>query len=57
MRQMTNKELTSLGKDLKEAKIAVLRKHGFSCSEIANAMGISESVVRKIVATLENSEE
>lgn len=57
MKQMTNKELTSLGKDLKEAKIAVLRKHGFSCSEIANAMGISESVVRRIVATLENDEE
>ena len=57
MRQMTNKELTSLGKDLKEAKIAVLRKHGFSCSEIANIMSISESVVRKIVATLKNNEE
>ena len=51
MKQITNKELTSLGKDLKEAKIAVLRKHGFSCSEIAIIMDVPESVVRRFIDT------
>jgi hypothetical protein len=55
MKQMTKKELTSLGKDLKEAKMTVLHKHGFSCSEITTIMDIPESVVRRFIDTLENN--
>ena len=51
MKQMTNKELTSLGKDLKEAKMTVLHMHGFSCSEIAIIMDVPESVVRRFIDT------
>ena len=50
---MTTKELTLLGKDLKMAKILVLRKHGFETDEIAVVMGISESHIRKLISTYE----
>ena len=53
MKEMTKKELLELGKDLKMAKILVLKKHGFTCAEIANVMGTSESVVRNLVASAE----
>lgn len=55
MKDMTKKEMLLLGKDLKNAKILVLHKHGFTCGEIANIMGISESVVRKLVTSFEDS--
>lgn len=50
---MTNKELIVLGKDLKMTRIVVLHKHGFSDSEIASIMDISESVVKRLVESLE----
>ena len=56
MKTMDTKEMTLLGKDLKIAKALVLKKHGFSCTEIAAAMDIPESVVRKLVETAESSE-
>lgn len=54
MKSMTTKELTLLGKDLNNAKILVMHKHGFSCEEIAAAMGAPESVVRNLVTKFEN---
>lgn len=57
MKTMTNSELVALGKDLRLAKILVLRKHGFTCSEIAYAMGISESSVRRLIHSAETDSE
>lgn len=54
MKQMTTKELTLLGKDLKTAKIIVLNKHGFSVSEISSIMGISEVIVKNLITNAEN---
>jgi hypothetical protein len=49
MKEMTNKEITMLGKDLKMAKMLVLHKYGFSCDEIARIVDAPESVVRNLV--------
>lgn len=54
MKEMTTKEITLLGKDLRMAKILVLNKHGFTPKEIATVIGISESMVRKLIASAEN---
>lgn len=51
MKTMDTKEILQLGKDLKMAKILVLKKHGFSTTEIAMALDISESTVRRLVET------
>lgn len=56
MKTMTTKELTLLGKDLKNARILVLYKHGFSCEEIACAVDVPESVVRALVNSSVNME-
>ena len=56
MKNMTTKELTALGKDLKEAKILVLFKHGFSCSEIANITGCPKTVIEKVCDADSNNE-
>lgn len=55
MKNMTEKEILELGKDLKNAKIQVLHKHGFTCEEIATVMGIGESVVRRLVESAEDN--
>ena len=47
MKEMTKKEITMLGRDLNKAKMQVLKKYGFNNEEIANIMGIPESVVRR----------
>jgi transcriptional regulator len=52
---MTNKELLALGKDLRMARMLVLRKHGFTCEEIANVLGTKESVVRRVIESADNS--
>ena len=49
MKTMTTKELTLLGKDILNAKILIMHKHGFSCEEISTVLGIPESVVRNLV--------
>ena len=36
-------------KDLMNAKIAVLYKHNFSCSEISEITGVKESVIRNLL--------
>ena len=46
---LTKKDLILLGKDLMNAKIAVLYKHNFSCSEISEITGVKESVIRKLL--------
>lgn len=53
MKQMTTKDLTLLGKDLKMARILVMKKHGFETDEIATVMGLSESHVRKLISAYE----
>lgn len=50
MKKMTSKELTLLGKDLTNARIMVLHKHGFTNEEISNITGVAESVVRLLIA-------
>lgn len=55
MKELTTKELTLLGKDLKIAKILVLHKHGFSNKEIATLMELNESTVRSLIHTAEKS--
>lgn len=47
---MTNKEIKALGKDMIEAKVRVLSKHGFSTSKIADMLEINEKTVRKILS-------
>ena len=54
MKTMTTKELTLLGKDLNNAKILVLHKHGFSCEEIAIVCGVPESIVRALIDSYMN---
>ena len=49
MRELTMKEKRQLGRDLGAAKIKVLVKWGFSVSEIAQAMNVSESIVKRII--------
>ena len=49
MRELTRKEELQLGRDLGAAKIKVLVKWGFSITEIANIMEVSESIVRSIM--------
>ena len=46
---LTKKDLILLGKDLMKAKIAVLYKHNFSCSEISEITGVKESVIRNLL--------
>ena len=46
---LTKKDLILLGKDLMNAKIAVLYKHNFSCSEISEITGVKESVIRNLL--------
>ena len=53
MKDMTRKELALLGKDLNTARIIVLHKHEFSCKEIAEITGISESIVRETINSIE----
>ena len=48
-KNLTKKDLILLGKDLMNAKIAVLYKHNFSCSEISEITGVKESVVRNLL--------
>ena len=48
-KNLTKKDLILLGKDLMNAKIAVLYKHNFSCSEISEITGVNESVVRNLL--------
>jgi DNA-directed RNA polymerase specialized sigma24 family protein len=54
MKNMTTKELTLLGKDLKMARILVLAKHGFTSEEIAAVMEIPESTARRLVDEANN---
>lgn len=53
MKEWTKKELAAFGKDLRMAKLGVLCKYGFSDTEIANVLGVSESMVRKLINELE----
>lgn len=46
---LTKKDLILLGKDLMNAKIVVLYKHNFSCSEISEITGVKESVIRNLL--------
>ena len=46
---LTKKDLILVGKDLMNAKIAVLYKHNFSCSEISEITGVKESVIRNLL--------
>ena len=48
-KNLTKKDLILLGKDLMTAKIAVLYKHNFSCSEISEITGVKESVIRNLL--------
>ena len=48
-KNLTKKDLILLGKDLMNAKIAVLYKHNFSCSEISEITGVKESVIRNLL--------
>lgn len=54
MKEWTKKEIAAFGKDLRKAKLGVLIKYGFSDTEIANVLGVSESMVRRYIAELEN---
>lgn len=36
-------------RDLMNAKIAILYKHNFSCSEISEITGVKESVIRNLL--------
>ena len=44
---MTKQEVTELGKDMLDAKIKVLHKHGFNTSEISRVTGLSETIIKK----------
>jgi hypothetical protein len=57
MKNMTKKEITELGKDLKMAKIFVLHEHGFSNEEISALTETPESVVRRFVNRYEENDE
>ena len=48
-KNLTKKDLILLGKDLMNAKIAVLYKYNFSCSEISEITGVKESVIRNLL--------
>ena len=55
MKTMTSKEILLLGKDLNMAKMRVLQKHGFTCEEIATVMGLKESMVRRLIESVDES--
>lgn len=48
-KNLTKRDLILLGKDLMNAKIAILYKHNFSCSEISEITGVKESVIRNLL--------
>lgn len=43
------KEALKLGKDLNLARVAVMMKHGYTSKEISNLLGLSDSVVRRLM--------
>ena len=51
---MTEEEAKALSDDLRYAKLKVFREHGFSYSEIAEAMHVPESTIREWFDTYEN---
>lgn len=55
-KEFNKRDLILLGKDLLNAKIFVLYKHGFSCEEISHITNIGESVVKNFISNISNIE-